>query len=116
MQSGGGLDYAARGSEREGAGRHRAGSQGVQQQGDRRRAVPQRGDGAQLSQRDPRQAGAAGSHPAGGVLLPPPGLSKHKNVHLRSVVQMDVFILLSLQVLSHFHQREAGDPVDRGEA
>ena len=61
------------GSEREGAGRHRAGSQGVQQQGDRRRAVPQRGDGAQLSQRDPRQARTAGSHPAGGVLLPPPG-------------------------------------------
>ena len=61
------------GAERAGAGRHRAGGQGVQQQGDCRRAVPQRGNGAQLSQRDPRQARTAGSHPAGGVLLPPPG-------------------------------------------
>lgn len=73
MQSGGRIRLRSSGAERAGAGRHRAGGQGVQQQGDCRRAVPQRGNGAQLSQRDPRQARTAGSHPAGGVLLPPPG-------------------------------------------
>lgn len=52
------------GAERAGAGRHRAGGQGVQQQGDCRRAVPQRGNGAQLSQRGSSTSSNCGIAPS----------------------------------------------------